>query len=188
MIYIVQMLKEVKKNAETASVETIDLINFGMIPEFIGRFPVIRSTTELTIEQLMQILTEPENALLKQYKFHFALHGIDLQFTEEAIRDIAREAFERKCGARGLRSIVENVLSDALFELPDINEEEEQEQGSRNNNCSSDDKNRGVIHTAVVDLECVAKKGQIKYIKHEQQRNDEEEKDSSRGSREGATP
>jgi ATP-dependent protease Clp ATPase subunit len=135
-----------------------------MIPEFIGRFPVICSTTELNIEQLMKILTEPESALLKQYRFHFALHGIDLQFTDDAIRHIAQVAQERRCGARGLRSIVENVLSDALFELPDLNEKS---IPADVNDCNSNSDDCAVTLSATVDLECASKKGCIKYVKSE---------------------
>ena len=95
-----------------------DLHRFGMIPEFIGRLPVLTSTKELAEEDLVKVLTEPKNSLLRQYQHLFELDGIDLEFTHEALLAIAALANERKTGARGLSSIMERTLSDLMFELP----------------------------------------------------------------------
>lgn len=95
-----------------------DLMKFGLIPEFIGRVPMIVTLDELDENALKQILTLPKNALIKQYKELFAIDGIDLVFEEEAVAEIARKTLERKTGARGLRSILENALMDAMFTLP----------------------------------------------------------------------
>lgn len=95
-----------------------DLHKFGMIPEFIGRLPILTSTQELTEEDLVRVLTEPTNSLVHQYQHLFELDGIDLEFTHEALLEVAALANERKTGARGLSSIMENILSDLMFELP----------------------------------------------------------------------
>ena len=97
-----------------------DLHKFGMIPEFVGRIPVITSTRELVEDDLVTILTTPRNALVKQYKRMFQLEGVELEFDEDALREIAREAVERETGARGLRSICEAVLQDVMFDLPTV--------------------------------------------------------------------
>lgn len=99
-----------------------DLKNFGMIPELIGRLPVLTYLEPLDIETLIAILTQPKNALLKQYSKLFELEGIKLHFTEEAIQFIAEKALEYKLGARGLRSLCEAILTDAMFELPSQND------------------------------------------------------------------
>ncbi len=101
-------------------VEPEDLIKFGLIPELIGRLPVIASLEELDEDALIQILTEPKNALVKQYKYLFEMEGAELNFTKEALVAIAKKAMERKTGARGLRSIVENALLDTMYELPSM--------------------------------------------------------------------
>jgi ATP-dependent Clp protease ATP-binding subunit ClpX len=95
-----------------------DLLNFGLIPEFIGRLPVISAVHQLQKEDLVQILTEPKNALVKQYQRFFGYDHIELVFTEDAMWEIADAALERETGARGLRSIIENALLDVMFELP----------------------------------------------------------------------
>ncbi|MCE5203159.1 MAG: ATP-dependent Clp protease ATP-binding subunit ClpX [Actinomycetia bacterium] len=95
-----------------------DLHRFGLIPEFIGRIPVIAHVEELSEDDLVRILTEPKNALVKQYQRLFALEGIDLTFTPEALREIAAQAIKRGTGARGLRSILESLLLDLMYELP----------------------------------------------------------------------
>lgn len=97
-----------------------DLITFGLIPEFIGRIPVIASLNDLTEEDLITILKEPKNSLIKQYKIIFKLQDCDLDFTESALREVAKTALKQKTGARGLRSILEHVLQDLMFKLPDI--------------------------------------------------------------------
>ncbi len=101
-----------------ASVMPQDLQKFGMIPEFVGRIPVISSTTELTEDDLVRILTEPRNAIAKQYRRMFQIEGVELEFEEDALRAIAHRAIERQTGARGLRSICEDVLQDVMFDLP----------------------------------------------------------------------
>ncbi|WP_413191204.1 ATP-dependent protease ATP-binding subunit ClpX [Psychrobacter sp. AT9] len=101
-------------------VEPEDLIKFGLIPELIGRLPVLAALKELDEEALVQILTEPKNALVKQYKYLFDMEGADISFTKEALDAIAKKAMARKTGARGLRSIVENALLDTMYELPSM--------------------------------------------------------------------
>ncbi len=95
-----------------------DLIEFGMIPEFLGRFPVIATLEPLKEEDLVRILVEPKNAIIKQYQKLLAMDGVELVFTEGALREIAREAMRRKTGARGLRAIVEEIMTDVMFEVP----------------------------------------------------------------------
>ncbi len=117
----------VKSKDETKSagalfkeVEPEDLIKFGLIPEFVGRLPVIATLEELSEEALMEILTEPRNALTKQYGKLFSMEGVDLEFRADALRAVARRAMERKTGARGLRSILEGVLLGTMYELPSL--------------------------------------------------------------------
>ncbi|XP_052723388.1 CLP protease regulatory subunit CLPX3, mitochondrial isoform X4 [Vigna angularis] len=102
------------------SVESADLIAFGLIPEFIGRFPILVSLSALTEDQLMMVLTEPKNALGKQYKKLFSMNNVKLHFTEKALRLIAKKAMSKNTGARGLRSLLESILTEAMFEIPDI--------------------------------------------------------------------
>ncbi len=103
-----------------AQVETEDLIKFGLIPEFVGRLPVVASLAELDEEALIRILTVPKNALIKQYQALFTLENVELEFTPEALTAIAKKALARKTGARGLRSIVEGVLLDTMYDLPSL--------------------------------------------------------------------
>ena len=102
------------------SVEPEDLIKFGLIPEFVGRLPVVATLSELDEDALIQILTEPKNALTKQYQKMFEMEGCELEFREDALRAVARKAMERKTGARGLRSILEHVLLDTMYDLPSM--------------------------------------------------------------------
>jgi ATP-dependent Clp protease ATP-binding subunit ClpX len=102
------------------SVEPEDLIKYGLIPEFVGRLPVVATLTELDEDALVQILTEPKNALTKQYQKLFEMEGCELEFREDALRSVAKKAMERKTGARGLRSILEHVLLDTMYDLPSI--------------------------------------------------------------------
>ena len=102
------------------NVEPEDLIKFGLIPEFIGRLPVITTLETLEKEALVEILKEPKNALIKQYKKLFNMEGVELEFRDDAIEAIALKAIERKTGARGLRSIMESSLKEIMFELPTI--------------------------------------------------------------------
>jgi ATP-dependent Clp protease ATP-binding subunit ClpX len=98
--------------------EPEDLLKFGLIPEFVGRLPVIATLTDLDEDALVTILTEPKNALVRQYQKLFDLEGVKLTFTPEALKAIAKRAIKRKTGARGLRSILEDILLDTMFELP----------------------------------------------------------------------
>jgi ATP-dependent Clp protease ATP-binding subunit ClpX len=101
-------------------VEPEDLLKFGLIPEFIGRLPVIATLEDLDIDALKKILTEPKNALVKQYQRLFEMESVDLTFSDDAIGVIAKKAIERKTGARGLRSIMEGILLDTMFDLPSL--------------------------------------------------------------------
>ncbi|MGD8340817.1 MAG: ATP-dependent Clp protease ATP-binding subunit ClpX [Gammaproteobacteria bacterium] len=101
-------------------VEPEDLIRFGLIPEFVGRMPVVATLEELDEEALVKILLEPKNALTKQYQKLFDMEGVELEFREDALRAVARRAMERKTGARGLRTVLENVLLDTMYDLPSM--------------------------------------------------------------------
>ncbi len=105
--------------------EPEDLLKFGLIPEFVGRLPVLATLNDLDESALITILTEPKNALIKQYQRLFEMEDVQLSFTEDALRAIAKRAIERKTGARGLRSILEEVLLDTMFELPGMQGVEE---------------------------------------------------------------
>lgn len=116
-------LEESEQNGQRASdllhsVQTEDLLKFGLIPEFIGRLPVIATLDELDDSALMRILKEPKNALTKQYSKLFEMESVHLKFTEDALRAIAREAMKRKSGARGLRAIMENIMLDIMYDMP----------------------------------------------------------------------
>jgi len=111
--------KDTKDVTETLKgVEPEDLIKFGLIPEFVGRLPVVATLRELDEEALVQILIEPKNALIKQYQKLFSMEGAELEVRPSALQAIARKALKRKTGARGLRSIIENALLDVMYELP----------------------------------------------------------------------
>jgi len=101
-------------------VEPEDLIKYGLIPEFVGRLPVVATLEELDEKALVQILTEPKNALIRQYQKLFTMEGTELEFRDSAIEEIAHKALQRKTGARGLRSIMEHALLDIMFELPSL--------------------------------------------------------------------
>ena len=117
-------LKSSERKTETgkilADVEPEDLIKFGLIPEFVGRLPVVATLEELDETALMKILTEPKNAITKQFKKLFEMEGAELEFRQDALAAIARKALKRKTGARGLRTIVESVLLDTMYELPSL--------------------------------------------------------------------
>lgn len=119
-----------------------DLIEFGMIPEFIGRFPVITSTYQLSESELVSVLYEPRNSIMKQFEYMLAMHGVELICTPEAAEAIARIARHRGTGARGLRSIVENLLSLAMFAIPS-----QQQQLEEDSNGDSSKK----YHSLVID-------------------------------------
>ncbi len=106
-------------------VEPQDLLKFGLIPEFVGRLPVVATLNDLNIEAMIKILNEPKNALVKQFKKLFELEGVRLTFTDEALKSIANKAIKRKTGARALRSILEKILLDSMFDLPSLQSVEE---------------------------------------------------------------
>lgn len=110
--------KETDLNYLLSNVLPEDLLSFGLIPEFIGRLPVIGSLQPLDEEALIRILTEPKNALVKQYEQLLLMDNVKLEFEEDALKEIAKKAIERKTGARGLRSIIESIMLDVMFELP----------------------------------------------------------------------
>jgi ATP-dependent Clp protease ATP-binding subunit ClpX len=103
-----------------SEVEPEDLLKFGLIPEFVGRLPVLATLRDLDEDALVQILTQPKNALVKQYQRLFEMESVGLTFNDDALNAIARRAIERKTGARGLRSILENILLDSMYELPEM--------------------------------------------------------------------
>jgi ATP-dependent Clp protease ATP-binding subunit ClpX len=123
--------QDAKSHTDLGLAETLpnitadDLIEFGMIPELVGRLPVVSALTPLDEEALIRVLTEPKNALTKQYERLFSMEEADLKFTDQALKAIAKKAQERETGARGLRSIIEHVMLDIMFDLP------EQPRGSR---------------------------------------------------------
>jgi ATP-dependent Clp protease ATP-binding subunit ClpX len=108
-----------------SEVEPEDLLKFGLIPEFVGRLPVIATLGDLDEDALVEILTQPKNALIKQYQRLFDMEGVELSFAEDSLMAIAKKAIARKTGARGLRSIMENILLDTMFELPGMDGVEE---------------------------------------------------------------
>jgi ATP-dependent Clp protease ATP-binding subunit ClpX len=117
--------KEKEASSVLVDVQTEDLLKFGLIPEFVGRVPVIAALRDLDEESLVRILKEPKNALTKQYAKLFEMESVRLKFTEGALRAIAREAFRRKSGARGLRAIMEEIMLDVMYDIPSQAEIEE---------------------------------------------------------------
>jgi ATP-dependent Clp protease ATP-binding subunit ClpX len=115
---------ESKKNKKIGEVlkhtQPDDLLNYGLIPEFVGRLPVVATCHELDKDALVQILTKPKNALVKQYKKLFELENVELKFTKEAVEAVANQAIEKSSGARGLRSILENALLEVMYEIPTL--------------------------------------------------------------------
>ena len=101
-----------------AQLEPEDLLKYGLIPEFIGRLPVVATLHDLEVDHLVQILQEPKNALIRQYEKMFELENVKLTFTKDAVITLAKEAIKRKTGARGLRSIIENSMLDIMYEIP----------------------------------------------------------------------
>jgi ATP-dependent Clp protease ATP-binding subunit ClpX len=101
-------------------VEPEDLLKFGLIPEFVGRIPVVTTLDELTENDLVQILVEPKNALLKQYRKLFEIENVELEVTDKALRIVAQEAIKRKTGARGLRAILENAMLEVMYKVPSM--------------------------------------------------------------------
>jgi ATP-dependent Clp protease ATP-binding subunit ClpX len=101
-------------------VEPEDLVKFGLIPEFVGRLPIVATLEELDESALVSILVEPRNALTKQYRRLFEMEGVELEFRDDALRAVARRAMQRKTGARGLRTILEGILLDTMYDLPSL--------------------------------------------------------------------
>jgi ATP-dependent Clp protease ATP-binding subunit ClpX len=134
--------QELDKGELLAKVLPEDLLRFGLIPEFIGRLPVIGALQPLDEEALVDILTKPKNALVRQYEKLFDLDDVELEFQEDALREIAKKAIERKTGARGLRSIIEGIMLEVMFDLP-----------------SRDD-----IKKCIINAETVAEKGMPKLV------------------------
>ena len=117
----VRSKEEENKVGETLrAVEPEDLVKFGLIPEFVGRLPMIATLDELDLDALMRIIREPKNSLTKQYAQLFEMEGVEIQFRDDALRAIAKKARERKTGARGLRSIMETVLLDSMYKIPSL--------------------------------------------------------------------
>jgi len=110
--------EKVSPNFVTMNVESEDLLRFGLIPEFIGRLPVVTMLQELTEEQMVRILTEPKNAMVKQYKKLLLMDGVELEFKKDALKALANMAIKRKTGARGLRAIIEHLMLDVMYEVP----------------------------------------------------------------------
>ncbi|MGZ8192310.1 MAG: AAA family ATPase, partial [Methylobacter sp.] len=141
---------EVNNPTEKPSLEAMlnatqpsDLRKFGLIPEFIGRFPVLAPLESLNVEALIQVLTEPKNALVRQYQQLFAYEGVELTFERDALVEIAQKAMERETGARGLRSIMEQILRKTMFDIP-----------------SADN-----VEQCIVDADVVKGEGEIKLIR-----------------------
>ena len=107
-----------KINTNIDNLEPEDLVKYGLIPEFVGRLPVISNLHELDEDALVRILKEPKNALVNQYKHLFEIDDVELSFRDEALQEIAKQAIKRKTGARGLRSIMEELLMETMFGLP----------------------------------------------------------------------
>jgi len=121
----IQRRKDRKLGDVLREVETEDLLRFGMIPEFIGRLPVVATLDELHEDALIEILTKPKNALVKQYQKLFELEDVRLRFTEGALRAVARQSLKRKSGARGLRAILESTMMDLMYDIPSRDDVEE---------------------------------------------------------------
>ena len=116
----IQMQQKEDVDKIMSLVQPEDLIRFGLIPEFIGRIPIIASLNELTLDALVRILTEPKNALVKQYKKLFELEGVELNFNDESLTAVANSAIKRKSGARGLRAILESVMLEIMYDIPSM--------------------------------------------------------------------
>ena len=114
----IESAKEIDKTKVFSELLPQDLLKFGLIPEFVGRLPIVATLQDLDREALIKIVTEPKNALVKQYKKLFELDGVELEFQDEALEAIVDKAIERKTGARGLRAILEDIMRDIMFDIP----------------------------------------------------------------------
>ena len=119
---IKSMSNDARMSEFLPDLEPEDLIKYGLIPEFVGRMPIIATIEELDEEALMTILTEPKNALIKQFGKLFELENVELEIRQDALKAVAKKAMDRKTGARGLRSILEKALLETMFELPSMND------------------------------------------------------------------
>ncbi|MBQ1967527.1 MAG: AAA family ATPase, partial [Clostridia bacterium] len=117
--------KEFEDGKVMHEVVTQDLVKFGLIPELVGRLPIITALDDLDEDMLVRIMSEPKNALIKQYKYLFSIDGVELKFTEDALRALAQKTLKAKTGARGLRSIIEKVLLQYMYDIPSENSEGE---------------------------------------------------------------
>jgi ATP-dependent Clp protease ATP-binding subunit ClpX len=116
----IKSVKDLTLGEILSHVQPEDLIKFGFIPEFVGRLPVVATLDELSVDDLVRILVEPKNSLIKQYQKLFEMEGVNLRFTEGALRAVAEMAYKRKTGARGLRSILEEIMIDVMYEIPSL--------------------------------------------------------------------
>jgi len=121
----IKNIKDLTLGEILSKVQPEDLIKYGFIPEFVGRLPVVATLDELTVEDLVKILVKPKNSIIKQYQKLFEIEGVELKFTEGALRAVAEEATKRKTGARGLRSIIEDVMVDVMYEIPSLRDVKE---------------------------------------------------------------
>jgi len=121
----IKNVKDLTLGEILSKVQPEDLIKYGFIPEFVGRLPVVATLDELTVDDLIRVLTEPKNSIIKQYQKLFEMEGVELKFTENALRAVAEEAAKRKTGARGLRSIIEEVMVDVMYEIPSLTDVKE---------------------------------------------------------------
>ena len=113
-----EKMAEVGRDEMLKHVEPEDLLNYGFIPEFVGRLPVVTTLAELTEDQMVAILTEPKNALTKQYAKLLAMDGVDLEFTTDALRELAVQAHKKGTGARALRGLIEKIMLDVMYDIP----------------------------------------------------------------------
>lgn len=121
----IKNVKDLTLGEILSQVQPEDLIKYGFIPEFVGRLPVVATLDELTVDDLVKILVEPKNSIIKQYQKLFEMEGVELKFTEKALKVVAEEAVKRKTGARGLRSIIEEVMVDVMYEIPSLTDVKE---------------------------------------------------------------
>jgi ATP-dependent Clp protease ATP-binding subunit ClpX len=116
--------RHLDRNNIISKVETEDLVKFGMIPEFVGRFPIVCALNPLTEKDMLDILTKPKNAITKQYQKFFEMEGVELRFSNDALEEIVKEAIRKGTGARGLRAILEDVMMDTMYDLPNFEDVE----------------------------------------------------------------
>jgi len=121
----IKRTKDLTLGEVLSQVQPEDLIKFGFIPEFVGRLPVVATLDELSVDDLVKILVEPKNSVLKQYQTLMEMDGVELKFTDEALRAVAEEAYRRKTGARGLRAIIEDIMVDVMYEIPSLGDVKE---------------------------------------------------------------